>query len=330
MTLTRAVRMHAFGGPEALVVDEIETAEPGEGEVLVRVHAAGVNPVDWKICAGNLQARIPHDLPFVPGWDLSGEVMARGFGARRFDLGDSVFGYIRRPRVHHGAWAERVVVPECYLAKKPRALGYAEAAALPLAGLTAYQCLHDAGQLARGERVLVLGASGGVGGFAVQLARVSGAEFVVGLASPRNHDYVLDLGAQVAVDYARNDLVDALRRPCPEGFDVILDAVGGTLPHTLSALLRTGGRMVTLLRHDPMPETWRYVFVEPNARQLEVLGAFAAAGLRVDVSATYPLERAAEALDAIRTAHTRGKIVLTMAPSLPPPPPSADDDNPTE
>jgi len=306
------MRVHGFGGPEALTLDEVEPAEPGEGEVLVRVLAAGVNPVDWKICAGNLQARLPHVLPFVPGWDLAGEVLARGFGARRFDVGDGVFGYVRRPAVQHGAWAERVVVPECYLAKKPTSLGFAEAAALPLAGLTAYQSLHDAGQIARGERVLVLGGSGGVGSFAVQLARVAGAGFVAALASPHNHDYVLDLGAQCSLDYTRDDLVDALREASPEGFDLILDGVGGDLPHRLAQLLRVGGRMVTLLRDDPMPDDWRYLFVEPNARQLEVLGAYAAAGLRVDVSARFPLERAAEALDAIRTGHTRGKIVLTL------------------
>lgn len=323
MTRTRAVRVHGFGGSEALQLEEIDTPEPGEGEVLVRVHAAGVNPVDWKVCAGNLQARMPHDLPFVPGWDLAGEVIARGFGARRFDVGDGVFGYIRRPRVQHGAWAERVVVPECYLARKPATLGFSEAAALPLAGLTAYQSLHDAGQLARGERVLVLGASGGVGGFAVQLARVSGAGFVVALASPRNHDYLLDLGAQVALDYTRDDLVDALRMACSEGFDLIVDAVGGELPHRVEPLLRAGGRLVTLIRHDPMPDGWRYVFVEPNARQLEILGAYAAAGLRVDVSTRFPLDRAAEALDAIRTGHTRGKIVLTLDPPAPAPPPDA-------
>ncbi|MBL8601718.1 MAG: NADP-dependent oxidoreductase [Myxococcales bacterium] len=308
----RAVRVAAFGSPEMAQIETVERPEVGEGEVLLKVCAAGVNPVDAKIVAGRLQGRLPHHLPFTPGWDVAGLIVARGHAARRFDEGDPVFGYIRRPAVRDGAWAEYVCVPECYLARKPPSLSFAQAAALPLAGLTAYQGLHDVGRLARGERVLVVGASGGVGGFALQLARVAGALSVAAIARDTNHAYVQSLGAGAVYDYRRADLADAVAADTPEGFDLIFDAVGGDTVHRVAGALREGGRVVTILQHAPMPEGWRYHFVEPNARQLEILGAYAAAGLRVEISRQYRLEDAALALGDITSGHTRGKCVLSL------------------
>jgi NADPH:quinone reductase-like Zn-dependent oxidoreductase len=201
----RAAYYQAFGGTEVLQTGVLPVPGVKEGEVLVRVKAAAINPVDAAVRKGLLAGFLPVQFPAVPGWDLAGVVEERGFAARRFEVGDEVYAYARRPVVQWGTFAEYIVIPESYLARRPQKLSWEEAAGIPLVGLTAYQTLFTAGQLQAGETVLILGASGGVGSLGIQLARNRGAK-VIGVASARNHHFMQELGAEGTVDYNRVQL----------------------------------------------------------------------------------------------------------------------------
>lgn len=311
----KAIRVHAFGGNDALVYEDVQDPTAGEGEYVVRVRAAGVNPVDWKIVRGYLAKGIPHAMPFVPGWDLAGEIIARGHGARRFSVGDRVYGYVRRPSVDRGTYAEQQAVPECYLAKMPARAAFDVAAGLPLVTLTSLQSLRAAG-LAAGQRLLVLGASGGTGAAAVQLARILGAE-VAGVASAKNHDYVRSLGASAVYDYA-GATPAGLVGVDAGSFDVIYDCIGGDTLRAARPALRTGGHAVSITtRNAPgwedLADRYHYVFVEPNSAQLDEIARWFDEGrLTTHIDARFPLSRAAEAHALSEKAHTRGKIVVTM------------------
>ncbi len=309
----RAVRVHAFGGNDQVKYEEVPVTPPGEGEVLLRVSAAGVNPVDWKIVRGYLNAAIPAKMPFVPGWELSGTLVSRGHGARRFAVGDCVYGYVRRPTVEHGAYAEYVSVPECYLAAAPERLSLEAAAGIPLAGLTAYQSIHDAAKLAEEETILIVGASGGVGGFGVQISKVLGAN-VIAVASQANSAYVLGLGADDFVGYDKGSLEAALA-PFAGKADVIFDCTGGETLAKSRPVLKDGGRVVSIAARTPPAGfegvKYEYLFVEPNCVQLRKLAALVDEGrLTVHVHARTPFSQARRALDQSETGHTRGKVVL--------------------
>ncbi len=311
----KAIRVHAFGGNDALSLDDLPDPTAGEGEVLVRARAAGVNPVDWKIVRGYLAQFLPHVLPFVPGWDLAGEVVARGHGARRFQVGDRVYGYVRRPTVDHGTYAELQAVPECYLAAMPAKASFVEAAAMPLVFLTSLQALRAAG-VAAGQRVLVLGASGGTGAAAIEIARALGAD-VAGVASDKNHAFVRGLGASAAYGYA--GATEAGLPGVPAGaFDVICDCVGGGTLEASRPALREGGHVVSITTRESPPfaglgDRYHYVFVEPSSRQLKELARWFDEGrIAAHVGPTFPLARAAEAHAESESQHTRGKIVITI------------------
>lgn len=314
----KAIVMNEFGGVEVLKHAEVPTPEPGEAEVLVRVKAAGVNPVDVKIRAGYLKDAFPHRFPVIPGWDMAGEVEKQGFAARRFAPGDEVYAYCRRPVIQHGAYAEYIGLPESHLALRPKSVSFEEAAAVPLAGLTAYQCLHTAAKLQAGESCVIVGASGGVGSFAVQLARIAQAR-VVAVASRRNHEYLEQLGASRAVDYTAGDFSRGVKALLPDGADVVYDCVGGEALAQAYECVRPGGRVVSILtRETDLAARKRaqhlYVFVEPNALQLDHLTSLLdAEQLRVHISATYPLAEAGRAQEAMASGHTRGKIVIKTA-----------------
>lgn len=312
----KAIRVHAFGGNDQLRLDEVPDPVAGEGEYVVKIHAAGVNPVDWKIVRGYLAKAIETALPFVPGWDLSGEIVARGHGARRFEVGDRVYGYARRPRIDRGTYAEAQAVPEYALARMPSKASFVEAAAMPLVYLTSLQSLRAAGAAA-GQRVLVLGASGGTGMAGVQLARALGAR-VEGVASARNHAWLLEQGAAAAHDYAGATAAGLVGVEAG-AYDVVYDCVGGDTLRAALPALREGGHLVSITTSKP-PEGWarpaghhHYVFVEPHAPQLDELARwFDEGALRPIVSQTFALEQAADALAASESQRTRGKIVLTM------------------
>ena len=312
---TQAAFYTEFGGIDKIQVGSLELPEVGEGEVLLRVKAAGINPVDYLIREGYLNGMIPAAFPVVPGWDAAGIVEQVGAGVSRLAVGDEVYGYLRRPTVQRGTFAQYLVVPEGYLAARPENLKWEEAGGIPLAGLTAYQALFSAGHLQAGQTVLILGASGGVGSFAIQLAKHKGAK-VVAVASAKNAAFMKDLGADFTVDYAQGNVAEAVRALVPDGVDLIFDCIDGeTLPQALPAL-KPAGKLVSILNNgkelDPKIN-FEYVFVSPNVRQLDDLREIAEAGhLRVPIAATFSLAEAHKAFEQIETHHTTGKVVIVM------------------
>ena len=314
----KAIVMNQFGGRDVLAWADVPKPECGAGEVLVRVKAAGVNPVDWKIREGWLKEMFPHAFPLIPGWDVAGIVEAVGAQVPQWRPGDEVYAYARKPKVQHGAYAEFIALDAAHVARKPSNLSFEEAASVPLAGLTAWQSLFDAAQLKETERVLIHAAAGGVGSFAVQLARNAGAE-VFGTASARNHAFLKELGASLAIDYRTEKIPDVIRKAAPDGLDVVYDCVGGAALEQTPELLRENGRLVTIVdpevaqRFAEQGLNASFVFVEPNSGQLDALRAQLEDGrLKTHVAAVFPLAEAAKAHELIEQQHTRGKIVLTV------------------
>lgn len=313
----RAAFINAYGQP-LQVVQVGEQPDPlvGPDVVLVEVAAAGVNPVDWKIVAGYLQGAFPHHLPLIPGWDVAGTVRVVGPAVTSVAVGDRVAAYARKDAVQHGTFAQLVAVPERAIAKVPDGVDFLQAAALPLAGLTAEQAL-DAASVKSGDRVLVHNSSGGVGTFAVQLAVLRGAQ-VYGTASPANHQRLVDLGV-TPLDY-HGDVVAQLRALAPEGVDVVVDLVGGSALESAADVLVPGGRVVSITNAKLLSDVSRahgldghYVFVRPDgpmlARLLQLVGD---GQLKVDISREFTLEQSAAALEYSRDGHARGKIVITV------------------
>lgn len=305
----RAVGIHEFGGRERLEVLDVPVPKVPPDAVRIRVRAAGVNPVDWKLREGRLEPRFPHVFPVVIGWDAAGVVDEVGPGVVEFATGDEVIAYCRKHFVGEGTYAEYVTVPTTFVARKPERLSFEQAAGLPLVGLTASQALFFAAGLVAGERVLVPAAAGGVGSLAIQLAVDAGAE-VIGVASEGNRDRVLELGAYEVIDRSR-PIAEALREVLPEGVDVALEIYPD---ETLGDVVRDGGRLVSLVA----PPSYRerdvatsYVFVRPNGEELEELATLADDGrLVVDVQEVLPLEEAARAHELSEAGHARGKLVL--------------------
>ncbi|MEW2263391.1 NADP-dependent oxidoreductase [Streptomyces sp. NPDC047853] len=305
----RAVVVEQWGGPQELSEREIERPEPGLGEVLVRVRAAGVNPVDWKTRAtGSLIEW--GTLPAV-GWDVSGTVEAVGPGVGVFRPGDEVFGMPLFPR-QAGGYAEYVVAPARHLARKPAGLTHVEAAALPLAALTAWQALVDTADVRPGERVLVHAAAGGVGHLAVQIAKTRGAH-VIGTASAAKHALVRELGADEVIDYRSVRFEDVV-----SDVDVVLDGLGGRTTERSLRVLREGGRLITLPGPDDVPAAPEgvramWMLVEPDHHGLREIAALVERGsLKPVVETVLPLAQAAKAHEIGEQGRTTGKIVLTV------------------
>ena len=284
--------------------------------MLVRVRAAGLNPVDHKVREGGLAGAFPFHFPVILGWDAAGEVERVGPAVTWFKPGDAVYGYCRRHELQFGTYAEYTSVPEGYLAHMPRELPFEAAGAMPLAALTAHQALERVG-LRGGETLYVPGGSGGVGHFAVQLAVERGAR-VIAAASPANHDFVRGLGAE-PVDYAAEDVTAQVRElAAGEGADAALDPFGGDGREQAFAALRRGGRLVSLASPAPEPREGfevHYIFVRPSGYDLgEHITPLVREGrLRPHVQEAYPLERAAEAHERLEGRHVRGKLVLTVS-----------------
>ena len=276
--------------------------------MLVRSHAAGVNPVDLKIRQGALAGAYPHHFPIVPGWDLAGVVEKVGPAVVDFAAGDEVFGYVRRDDVQWGTSAELVPVPQRCLAHKPASLSFAEAGALPLAGLTAYQALTEVLDVGEGDRVLVHRASGGVGFNAVQIAVALGAH-VIGTASPRNHGFLTDAGAAEVLDYSAGPISEQLAEPV----DAVLDLVGGDTLADAPAQVRDRARIASVVDPGVNAMGGRYVFVRPDQHDLQELARMAdAEQLRVPIAKAFPLAELAEAHRLVAGGHVRGKVVVTL------------------
>lgn len=309
----RAIVAPAPGGPETLELRERPVPSPGPGQVLIRVAAAGVNPVDAKTRSGAGAARFLGDdgFPWIPGWDLAGTVVQAGFGVARFAVGDRVFGTVGFPHAA-GAYAQYAVAHVSQLSRSPRSLDDVHAAALAMGGLTAWQALVDAGGLETNRRVLITAAAGGVGHLATQIAADLGAH-VIAVASPDNVDFVRGLGATEIVDRSRADWAAGI-----DPVDLVLDCFGGPARSPALSTLRPGGTIVTLPTagdRESAPEGVAdpTVFVAPDGLELQLLtGSVERGALRPHVSRTLPLEDAARAHELIATGGTRGKLVLRV------------------
>ncbi|SIS39845.1 NADP-dependent oxidoreductase [Neptunomonas antarctica] len=311
----KAIRIHTFGGPEAIVYENVAEPQLKAGEVLVKTAAAGVNPIDWKTCSGGGAAAFIGDLPFTPGWEFSGQVIACGADVSGFESGDRVFGFVRFPEAA-GCYAEEIAVPAEQICLLPPSCDAIEAAGLALAGLTAWQALFDKGGLHAKQRVLILAAAGGVGHLAVQLAKWKGAT-VIGTASAANHDFIKDLGCDQVIDYTSQHVAEMV-----SDVDVVIDGVGGKTGIDALACLKATGTFVTLPSNtkDEIIAAGEVLGlkvlplrVEPNAAQLRLLAELnAQQRVRLNIAATYPLEQAADAFRDIASGHTQGKVILTV------------------
>ncbi len=317
-TTMRAITQDTFGDPDVLRVADVPRPEPLPTEVLVRVHAAGVNPVDWKTRQGSGMAGVLGEPPFVLGWDVSGVVEAVGFGVTAHAVGDEVYGMPWFPR-QAGGYAEYVTAPSRQFARKPASVGHAEAAAAPLAALTAWQALTDAARVQAGQRVLIHAAAGGVGHFAVQFAKHFGAH-VIGTAQRSRHEWLAKLGADELIDYSTTRFEDAVR-----DVDVVIDLAGDVRDNTSTRsldVLRPGGTIVAvpsgvsqdlldLARGRGLRATG--FLVEPDGTALSRIAALIDEGVvDVGVEDVLPLERAADAHRKGEQGHNRGKLVLRV------------------
>jgi len=311
-TTMRAISQDVLGGPEVLREVELARPEPSFSQILVRVRAAGVNPTDWGHRAYKIFLGPP---PFVLGWDVSGVVEATGFGVTLFKPGDEVFGMLPYPH-GVGSHAEYVTSPARAFALKPRGVDHVQAAALPLAALTAWQALIDTAHLSAGQRVLIHAAAGGVGHLAVQIAKARGA-YVIGTASAANHDLVRGLGADEVIDYHATDFAAAV-----SDVDVVLESVSGDYPARSLRTLRPGGVLVSIL---PFPaevaaEAARLgiraelMLVEADHEGMTAIARLVTEGkLRPVIAGTFPLADAAKAHEIGETRHVAGKLVLTVS-----------------
>ena len=314
----KAIAIKEFGGRDKMQLMDVPVPAVGAQEVLNQVKAAGVNPVDWKIREGFLRDMMPYEFPIILGWDAAGLVVDVGKNVTGFKPGDEVYAYCRTAVIHHGSYAQFIAVPEDNVAAKPTSTSFEEAASIPLAALTAYQSLMDAAGLRVGESVLIHAAAGGVGGFAVQLARYRGGK-VFGTASAANHNYVKSLGADVLIDYNTQDFRQVVRESRPGGVDVVLDCIGGDVVEESLDILNANGRLVTIAEPGLVKKfraqgiNAHFVFVAPNSAQLHEITKLTETGkLSSHLSGRYPLEEAAKAHEVLEGQHVRGKLVLTV------------------
>ncbi|WP_433678443.1 NADP-dependent oxidoreductase [Nocardia sp. CA-119907] len=292
------ITQRTFGAPEVLEIVEVDRPSAGPGEVLVQVAATGMNAADWKLRSGLV--RKLGDPPFTLGFDVSGIVAEVGPGVEQFAVGDEVYGMVLS---RHGAYAEYVVAQADFLAPKPASLDHIHAAAAPTAVLTAWQGLAE---VVAGQRVLVHAAAGGVGHFAVQIAKYRGA-YVIGTARTANHEFLRDLGADEVIDYTTTDFADAVR-----DIDVVFDLVGGAYGSRSLPVLADGGRLIDAQGND-VEDDPRYerLYVTPSGSDLRALSAWFDDGrLRVEIDQALPMAEVVKAHHLSESGRVRGKIIL--------------------
>ena len=319
----KAARIHAFGGPEVLQIEEVDRPVPAADEILIKVHASGVNPVDWAVREGGNDAlRAYLTLPLTLGWDAAGVVEELGSEVTGFQVGDAVYGEPNFPG--DGSYAEYCAAKASQFALKPQSLSFSEAAGVPLAGLTAWTALFEHGQLQAGQRVLIQGASGGGGSFAVQFAKAKGA-YVIGTASAGNLDYVRQLGADEALDY-RSQKVEDLAHD----LDLVLEASplrDNAERVKAISVLKKGGTFVTVNLDHPFDDAVRAALArqqvtgalsnnQPRQEWLQEIAQLIDAGqVKVTISRVYPLAQVADAHRESQTWHVQGKLVLQISPN---------------
>lgn|ERR1019366_2989256 len=313
MAVMNAMQIHQYGTPDVFVYEEVERPVPGAGEVLVRVRGVGINPVDTGMRAGYLTGLMGEPpFPLILGWDISGEVVELGSGVTEFAPGDEVYGLNRFPQLGK-AYAEYVVAPVTDIARKPRTLSHVEAAALPLAGLTAWQALFVHGNVQAGESLLIHAAAGGVGHLATQLARWKGAN-VIGTASAHNIDFVQGLGAKTVIDYASERFEEHVH-----DLDIAIDSMSGEIQERTIPVIKRGGRLVALLMgmNQELAKTYGVealgMLVSPNHEQLGEIARLVDDGqLKVHVERVFPLQEVARAHELVAGHHVRGKVTLEV------------------
>lgn len=318
MATMKAVRMHRFGDVDVLTYEDVERPEAQAGEVQVRVRAAGINPVDY------VSRKVPvafttgaTGLPYILGWDISGEVVALGAGVTQFALGDEVYGMPRFPN-EAKAYSQYITSPVTDLALKPKKLSFEEAAGVPLAALTAWQALFDTAQVQAGQSILITGGSGGVGHFAVQLAKWRGAK-VFTTTSTRNVEFVSKLGADEVIDYTKQHVVDVAK-----DVDVVLDTVGGDALRQAFQAIKANGVVVSLPGHKGAREigeelapqygvTFHLILVHPSGEQLATMAPLFDSGqLTTHLDAVFPLKEVGRAHTLSEGGRVRGKLVVTV------------------
>lgn len=302
----KAIRVAQYGQFKGFVFEDLPSSVPGKGEVLIKVAGSGVNPVDWKVLSGVMKAFIPLKLPFTPGVEVAGRIMALGEGVSTFSVGDEVFGFINIV----GGYATEVVASADRLAHRPSRLSALQASGVPAVSLTAWQALHEHAQIKAGQRVLIHGAAGGVGSIAVQLARIAGAT-VIATASAANHGYLQKLGASQLVDYTQTRFETVV-----EPVDVVLDLVGGETQTRSWAVLKPGGVLVSPVSPPDANQAMaasaagKHFATRSDAAQLDnIAGLFETGELTIEVH-VLPLSEAEEALRKSMGRHLRGKLVL--------------------
>lgn len=307
----KAIRTHSRGGPENLVYEDVPSPAIGAGEILISVHAAGITPTEFTWNSTFTNADGSERLPVIPAFEVSGTVEKAASSVPDLSWGDEVYGLLNFWR--DGAAAEYVAARSSDMAPKPKSLDFVQAAAVPLSGLTAWQALFEHANLSQGDRVLIHGAGGGVGTYAVQLAKWKGAH-AIATSSKVNADLALELGASEVIDYARTQFDDEV-----EGLDAVLDTVGGDTLDRSWKVLRRGGTLVTIAGDAPEDKAEAFgvrgvsMLVEPNRAQLVEMSRLIDSGrVRPIISSVFPLSRAREAYQKGLAGHARGKLVLKI------------------
>jgi len=308
----KAVVIHEYGGPEVLKYEDVPQPEPKQDQLRIRVVAAGVNPVDGMIRSGMFDKEGHRAFPVILGGDISGVVEKVGSNITKFKSGDPVFAYVSLD--NSGGYAQYAVVTEREAAPKPKSLTYVEAAAVPIVALTAWQALIDTAKLKAGQTVLIHGGSGGVGSFAIQIAKAHGAK-VIATASAANQELLKQLGADVAIDYTKQNFENVAK-----DVDVVLDSIGKDTLARSYGVVKKGGIIVSLVARPDPAELEKHgirgeaLSVDPNSDELSEIGKLIdEKKINVIVSQTFPLSEARKAQEQVATGHTRGKIVLKVA-----------------
>jgi NADPH:quinone reductase-like Zn-dependent oxidoreductase len=306
----KAIVIHEYGGPEVLKYEDIPQPEPKDNQLLIRVIAAGVNPVDGMIRSGMFKGN--RAFPIILGGDVAGVVEKVGSKITKFKVGDPVFAYVSLD--NSGGYAQYALVTEREAAPKPKSLTYVEAAAVPIVAMTAWQALVDTAKLNANQTVLIHGGSGGVGSFAIQIAKTRGAK-VIATASTANQDFLKQLGADVAIDYTKQKFEDVAKN-----VDVVLDSIGRDTLARSYGVVKKGGIIVSLVARPDQFELEKHeirgdaLSVDPNSEELAEIGKLIDdKKIKVIVSQTFPLSEAIRAQEQVATGHTRGKIVLKIA-----------------
>jgi NADPH:quinone reductase-like Zn-dependent oxidoreductase len=306
----KAIRIYEVGGPEVLKYEDVPIPKPGADEVLIKVHACGVNPIDWKIREGH--ANFPISLPLIAGWDASGEIVETGKNVNNIKKGDEVYGLIT-----NGSYAEYIVAKADIISYKPISIDHYKAASVPVSGLAAWQALFDYGQLQHSQKVLIHAAAGGVGSYAVQFAKAKGAT-VIGTASKNDFDRLKMIGVDELIDYKNENFEEWVN-----DVDLVLDPIGGETQKRSLKVIKNGGRLITTVKLENQEESKAKniavkgisVTSHPSrlANELQLIAALIDSGkVKINVDKIMPLQRAAEAQQLGETGNAKGKIVLKI------------------